>query len=246
MGFCQKFLPPPPIGRAQIPTKETPINPNKAILKITETTPNKAILINPHKAILINPHKAILKITETTPHKAILSKALPKIITLETVFIPNFTPLFRGEPFCLISLCSRFTLIPALSPKTITLSPKTITLSPKTLSPKTLSMKLSSDPSPPTSFHNVSFIASRSQLFAAFGPPNRPPSADNKVLYNWSFVSQAGDPFFVYDWKKSPSVSSNPLLMTQWNIGALSYEASLRALEDVLTCLRMDVTPPKP
>ena len=223
MGFCQKFLPPPPIGRAQIPTKETPINPNKAIL----INPNKAILkiteTTPHKAILIKRNKAILS-------KAILSKAIPKIITLETVFIPNFTPLFRGEPFCLISLCSRFTLIPALSPKT--------------LSPKTLSMKLSSDPSPPTSFHNVSFIASRSQLFAAFGPPNCPPSADNKVLYNWSFVSQAGDPFFVYDWKKSPSVSSNPLLMTQWNIGALSYEASLRALEDVLACLRIAAPTP--
>jgi hypothetical protein len=94
-----------------------------------------------------------------------------------------------------------------------------------------MAKKSNQDPSG-TSFFNDTIQASVTDLIKMFGEPDDDNnSGDDKVNFEWTCETEAGDVFTVYDWKNYRSISRTEIV--SWHIGGPNSMVTDQAVNEI-------------
>jgi len=94
-----------------------------------------------------------------------------------------------------------------------------------------MAKKSNQDPSG-TSFFNDVIEASVTDLIKMFGEPDDDNNTGNdKVNFEWTCETSAGDVFTVYDWKNYRSISRTEIV--SWHIGGLNSMVTDQAVNEI-------------
>ena len=87
-----------------------------------------------------------------------------------------------------------------------------------------------------TSFHGQTILASLSQLTKTLGTPHTTHPHYDKVQHEWTFETESGEIFTVYDWKEYRIYDASAPI--EWHIGAHNQKTAEDALQELKTTLK--------
>jgi hypothetical protein len=90
-----------------------------------------------------------------------------------------------------------------------------------------------------TSFHGHVFVETQAKLERVLGAPHFTAPYFEKVQAEWSFETDEGEVFTIYDWKEYAGYPANQPI--EWHIGGHTAKTTARALKEVRTVLDEDM-----